>query len=68
MKSLPKVFGLGVNLSFSSFLVKYAPDKEKYEYMDASLKDGSAMQSVDVKLSDGVANLAKKLDAAYNIR
>jgi hypothetical protein len=26
------------------------------------------MQSVDVKLSDGVANLAKKLDAAYNIR
>jgi hypothetical protein len=68
MKALPKVFGLWVNLSLSSFLVKYAPDKEKYNYMDESLKNGNAMQSVDVKLSDGVANLAKKLDAAYNIR
>ena len=38
IKNNAKIFGAGLQYSLTSFLVKYAPDQEKYEYMDESLK------------------------------
>jgi hypothetical protein len=47
IKNNAKVFGAGLQYSLTSFLVKYAPDKDKYEYMDASLKEGKDISRID---------------------
>ena len=67
-ESRKTLFSFGANISLSSFLVKYAPDKEKYLYMDESLKSGSDVRPIEwVALNDWVEKIAQKLQQRLNV-
>ena len=68
VKNNAKIFGAGIQYSLTSFLIKYATDKEKYEYMDESLKKWLDMNRIEwVNLASWVEQIAKDLTQSMNV-